>query len=125
MGGQWAGRVPRLRLRCEPVCRCYSRGHMRMVSAASRLPLPANRAMRETTLLIAEYRHLIQTWHHEWPDALVCGVALILRRIRRETPGKPWILLAAQGTDVVPAAHTGNASSQSEDLRRKLQLVTV
>jgi len=62
-----------------------------------------------------------------FPAAVVlgCGVALILRRIRRETPGKPWILSAAQGTDVAPAAHTGNATSQSEDLRRKLQLATV
>ena len=61
-----------------------------------------------------------------FPAAVVlgCGVALILRRIRRETPGKPWILSAAQGTDVAPAARTG-ASSQSEDLRRKLQLATV
>jgi len=56
-----------------------------------------------------------------FPAAVVlgCGVALILRRIRRETPGKPWILSAAQDADVASAAHTG---SQSEDLRRKLQL---
>jgi len=50
------------------------------------------------------------------------GIALVLRFIRRETPGKPWILPATQDADrtnwpVQPA----QSSDRPEELRRKLQ----
>ena len=41
-----------------------------------------------------------------FPAAIVfgCGVALILRFVRRETPGKPWIL-PATSAPAAPARH--------------------
>jgi hypothetical protein len=54
---------------------------------------------------------------------LGCGVALILRLLRRETPGKPWILSATQDADAAPSAaqHTNNPP---EDLRSRLQALS-
>lgn len=48
-----------------------------------------------------------------------CGIALVLRFIRRETPGRPWIL---PGTQDAPGAISGaqTARKRPEDLRRKL-----
>ena len=54
---------------------------------------------------------------------LGCGVALILRFIRRETPGKPWILSGSQVSDSVSAAARA-ADTPPEDLRRKLQVLS-
>jgi hypothetical protein len=51
------------------------------------------------------------------------GIALVLRFIRRETPGKPWILPATQdatGTNST-AQGTSITSNRPEDLRRKLR----
>src|SRR5438045_376892 len=45
------------------------------------------------------------------PAAIIlgCGIAFVLRLIRRETPGKPWILSATQRAD--------SASPRAEILR--------
>jgi hypothetical protein len=49
-----------------------------------------------------------------------CGIALVLRFIRRETPGRPWILPATEDApSTISAAQF--ARSRPEDLRRKLQ----
>ncbi len=51
------------------------------------------------------------------------GIALVLRFIRRETPGKPWILPATQDASsrisAAQAARTTN--KRPEDVRRNLQ----
>jgi hypothetical protein len=54
-----------------------------------------------------------------------CGIALVLRFIRRETPGKPWILPAAQDADRNTSPVQAARSSDLEDLRRKLQALAV
>jgi len=62
-----------------------------------------------------------------FPAAVVlgCGIALILRFIRRETPGKPWILPATQDADsAVVQAPVRTASNKPEDLPRKLQALS-
>ena len=53
---------------------------------------------------------------------LGCGVALVLRLIHRETPGKPWILPAIQDADG-PNQRGPVARSQErrDDVRRKLR----
>ena len=53
---------------------------------------------------------------------LGCGIALILRFIRHETPGKPWILSATQDGDntIRPVQEP---PSSNRPLRRKLQAV--
>jgi hypothetical protein len=56
---------------------------------------------------------------------LGCGIALVLRFIRRETPGKPWILPAAQDADRTTSPVQPGRSSDPEDLRRKLQALAV
>jgi hypothetical protein len=49
-----------------------------------------------------------------------CGIALVLRFIGRETPGRPWILPSTQDTPgTISAAQT--ARKRPEDLRGKLQ----
>ena len=54
---------------------------------------------------------------------LGCGVALILRCVRRETPGKPWILPDAPVSDTASStAHP--ADHPPEDLRRELQALS-
>ena len=53
---------------------------------------------------------------------LGCGVALILRQIRRETPGKPWILADTQPAD--PTAPARAAEQPPEDHRRRVQIVS-
>jgi hypothetical protein len=60
-----------------------------------------------------------------FPAAIVlgCGIALILRFIRRETPGKPWILSATQDADSAQAQRTAPVT-KPEDLRRKLQALS-
>jgi hypothetical protein len=53
---------------------------------------------------------------------LGCGIALILRFIRHETPGKPWILSATQDTDTnIRPVQAARSSNRPEGLRRKLQ----
>lgn len=50
------------------------------------------------------------------------GVALVLRFVRRETPGKPWILPAVQNTDrATPPVRPARSSEEPEDLGRNLQ----
>lgn len=51
------------------------------------------------------------------------GIALILRFIRRETPGKPWILSATQDAPgAISAAQVApTTSSRPEDLHRNLK----
>jgi hypothetical protein len=56
---------------------------------------------------------------------LGCGIALVLRFVRRETPGKPWILPAAQEADRITSPAQARRSSDPEDLRRKLQELAV
>lgn len=51
---------------------------------------------------------------------LGCGVALFLRFVRRETPGKPWILSDTQNADRASAA-ARSADHPPENLRRNLQ----
>jgi hypothetical protein len=53
---------------------------------------------------------------------LGCGIAVVLRFIRRDTPGKPWILPAAQDADhsASPVQLAGR-TDKPEDLRRNLQ----
>jgi hypothetical protein len=48
------------------------------------------------------------------------GVAVILRFVRHETPGKPWILSDAQVSDNASSAARA-ADYPPENLRRKLQ----
>jgi hypothetical protein len=52
-----------------------------------------------------------------------CGVALILRFVRRETPGKPWILSDAHDSDSVSSAARA-ADNPPEDLRRELRALS-
>ena len=54
---------------------------------------------------------------------LGCAVALVLRLIRRETPGKPWILSSSQVPDNVSSPARA-ADTPPEDLRRKLQALS-
>jgi len=51
------------------------------------------------------------------------GIALVLRFIRRETPGKPWILPATQDTPgtISTAQIVRTTGNRPEDLRRHLQ----
>ena len=50
---------------------------------------------------------------------LGCGIALILRLIRREPPGKPWILPATQEADSpTPSVKATRLSNRPEDLRK-------
>ena len=60
-----------------------------------------------------------------FPAAIVlgCVVALILRRVRRETPGKPWILSSTQEADGTSSA-AQETNDPPEDLRRKLQALS-
>ena len=51
---------------------------------------------------------------------LGCAVALILRCVRRETPGKPWILSDAPVSDT-PSSAARVADHPPDDLRRELQ----
>jgi hypothetical protein len=51
---------------------------------------------------------------------LGCGVALVLRHIRRETPGKPWILPDTHAADI-DSSPARAADNPPEDHRRKLQ----
>jgi len=57
-----------------------------------------------------------------FPAAVVfgCGIALILRFIRRETPGKPWIL-SAQNAESGSAAPRVGRRTKPDDFRRRLQ----
>ena len=52
---------------------------------------------------------------------LGCAIALILRFVHRETPGKPWILSATPNTDSpIRPAQTGRSSKRPEEHRPKL-----
>jgi len=53
---------------------------------------------------------------------LGAGIALVLHFIRRETPGKPWILPAAEEADgTTSVAQPARSSNLPEDPRRNLQ----
>jgi hypothetical protein len=54
-----------------------------------------------------------------------CGVALVLRFIRRETPGKPWILPAThEAPNTISATEVARTKSdRSEDRRRNLRVL--
>ncbi len=53
---------------------------------------------------------------------LGCGIALILRFVRRETPGKPWILSATQSAPRAPSpVQAARSNERPEDARRNLQ----
>jgi hypothetical protein len=54
-----------------------------------------------------------------------CVVALILRFVRRETPGKPWILSGGQdpSSPILPV-ETSPSKSRPEDLGPKLRALT-
>jgi hypothetical protein len=54
---------------------------------------------------------------------LGCGIALILRLIRRETPGKPWILSATQEERPTPPVEDPQSNKRPEDLGRKRQVL--
>src|SRR5215469_12846966 len=50
-----------------------------------------------------------------------CGIALILRFVRRETPGEPWILPANDDADrTASPVQPARSSDAPEDLCRKL-----
>ena len=56
---------------------------------------------------------------------LGCGVAVVLRFVRHETPGKPWILSATQEQETDGAASRARtADKPPEDLRPKLQALS-
>jgi len=59
------------------------------------------------------------------PAAVIlgCVVALVLRLIRRETPGKPWILSINKEADK-PSPVARAEDHPPEDLRRKLQALS-
>ena len=50
-----------------------------------------------------------------------CGIALILRFIHHETPGKPWILSATHDADTVPPEQPAQSGKRPEGVRSKLQ----
>jgi len=53
---------------------------------------------------------------------LGCGIAVILRLIRHETPGKPWILSATQEPDTTTRpVEAARSSDRPEGLGGKLQ----
>ena len=54
---------------------------------------------------------------------LGCGVALILRFVRRETPGKPWILSDAQISESVSSGARA-ADNPPEGRHSKLQALS-
>jgi hypothetical protein len=54
---------------------------------------------------------------------LGCGVALLLRIVRRETPGKPWILSGTPDADS-PSSAVRAADDPRQGLRRKLQALS-
>lgn len=54
---------------------------------------------------------------------LGCGIALILRFVRSETPGKPWILSETQDVDS-PSSAARPADHPPQDLRRNLQVLS-
>ena len=57
---------------------------------------------------------------------LGCGIAVALRFVRRETPGRPWILPVARDADSATSPMQPVRSSDSpEDLRRRLQALAV
>jgi hypothetical protein len=60
-----------------------------------------------------------------FPTAIVlgCVVALILRFVRRETPGKPWILPTTQNATRVSSPEQPNGN-RPEDLRPRLQALS-
>lgn len=55
------------------------------------------------------------------------GIALVLHFVRRETPGKPWILPGTQGTSSTIAAPpvVPTTSSRPEHLCRNLQALAL
>ena len=59
------------------------------------------------------------------PAAVIlgCAVALILRLVRRETPGKPWILSEPRVSDSASSAARA-ADRPPEDLRPKRQALS-
>lgn len=54
---------------------------------------------------------------------LGCAVALMLRFVRRETPGKPWILTDAPDA-ASPSPATRPADHPAQDLGRELQALS-
>jgi hypothetical protein len=55
---------------------------------------------------------------------LGCAVALILRFVRRETPGKPWILPGTQSAgSPPPRAPAATSDDRPKDLRQNLQVI--
>jgi len=57
--------------------------------------------------------------------AIILGsvVALVLRFVRRETPGKPWILSSTQHADS-PCPPAQMTNHPPEELRRELQVLS-
>ena len=57
---------------------------------------------------------------------LGCAIALILRFVRRETPGKPWILSATPNENSpTPFDQAARSSKRPEEHRPKLHLGSV
>jgi hypothetical protein len=56
---------------------------------------------------------------------LGCGIAIVMRFVRRETPGKPWLLPATQNADRTTSPVQPDRSNVPEDLRRRLQALAV
>jgi len=54
---------------------------------------------------------------------LGCGVALVLRFVRRETPGKPWILSDTPVSNTASSA-ARPADNPRDDLRRELRALS-
>ena len=57
---------------------------------------------------------------------LGCLIALVLRFVRHETPGKPWILSATQDADTaIPPVQAAPPGNRPEGLHRKLQALAL
>jgi hypothetical protein len=54
---------------------------------------------------------------------LGCGIALILRFLRRETPGKPWILSTQETDRPALPVQPARSTNRPEDLGRKRQAI--
>ena len=53
------------------------------------------------------------------------GIALVLRFVRRETPGKPWILPGVAESGSHPPVQPAPSTNRPDNLRPKLQALAI